>query len=409
MAKPRRIPTPLRQRWRRLCSRCLPVAMFLVAIVATGWLWSQHLSLPNTIGEVSALRVEAVSPSAGRLLAVEPRPITLYTRVKKGDVVARLDPGASKASLDTLRQEMTRLQGELESTQATVIEQQEARRHNELAQRRQLQETIEQLRLDTQDRQTLIQADTVELASLEEQYNAVEALYKQKVGSRLELVNIKSQRDVIQKRLEGNRETLREAQEQKKVCEERLQEYRLTKAAEMQKILAPLQAAVETQQKRLAEVEIQIENLLIRAPFDGVVTAIHKWAGQSAQPGDPVMRIARTDSQYILTYVRQDTRVRPAAGMPVEVSVRSLPRRTALAEVEDVGPQIEPVPLHQLKDPTIPEWGLPVRVTLPKHLGLLPGELVDVAFRPEPLLSLGSGKPAEPTEADRPQVAKRMK
>jgi len=374
--------------------------MFLAVGALTVWLWGQHLSLPNAIGEVGAVRVEAVSPSDGRLLVLDEGPVQLYEKVKRGQVVARLDPGPAEASLATLEEELDRLKNELQATEAQVTEQQEARLHSELVQKRRLEQLIEQLQLDIQDRKTLIRSDEVELERLKEKYDAVEALYKQGVESRLALVNIKSQRDVIQKRLDGNREALAEAEDQKKKCDERLAAYTLTEAAEMEKILAPLRAAVETQNKRIDEVKLQIENLLIRAPIDGVVVAIHKWGGQNVLAGDPVLGIASTKSQYILSYVRQDVGVKPRVGMPVDVSVRRLPRRTARAEVEEVGPQVEAVPPHQLKDPQVPEWGLPVRITVPHVLNLRPGELVDVTFRPGAVFGLASGDDKTGTAAE---------
>jgi len=388
VARTKPVPTPWRYRWRRIRYGVLPVVVFALATAATGWLWSRHLTLPNATGEVGAVRVEAVSPSDGRLIPLDGPPLQLYAKVRKGQVVARLDPGPSEANLETLQKELVRLQNQLEATQAQVTEQQQARLHDELVQKRQLEQTIERLRLDIQDRKTLIQADEVELARLEEKYDAVEKLYQQGVESRLALVNIKSQRDVIQKRLEGNREALKEALDQMAACEERLRRYRLTQAAEMEKILAPLKAAVEAQKKRIEEVQLQIENLLIRSPIDGVVTAIHKWAGQNVLAGDPVVQIASPETQYILAYVRQETGVRPTVGMTVEVAVRRLPRLSALAKVEEVGPQFEPVPPRQLRDPNTPEWGLPVRISVPKSLDLVPGELVDVTFRPGPALGL---------------------
>lgn len=388
MSKPSRIPTPWRHRWRRIQYHTLPGVMFVVVAVAAVWLWGQHLSLPNATGEVGAVRVEAFSPSDGRLLALASGPVRLYDKVKEGQVVARLDPGPSEASLATLDGELGRLKNELHATEARVAEQQEARLHTELAQKNRLEEAIEQLQLDIQDRKTLIRSDEVELDRLKEKYDAVEALYKQGVESRLELVNIKSQRDVIQKRLEGNREALAEAKQQLTQAQQRLGDCQLTEAAEMEKVLAPLRAAVEAQKKRIDEVRLQIENLLIRAPMDGVVAAVHKWGGQNVLAGDPVLSIASTETQYILSYVREDMGVKPRVGMAVDVSVRNLPRRTVQSEVEEIGPQIELVPQHQLRDPQVPEWGLPVRIAVPEALDLRPGELVDVKFRPGALLGL---------------------
>ena len=52
--------------------------------------------------------------------------------------------------------------------------------------------------------------------------------------------------------------------------------------------------------------------------------------------------------------------------------------------VVNVGPQFEQIPLHLLRDPRMMEWGLPVLIALPQGQAhqLLPGELVDVSFKP---------------------------
>ena len=52
------------------------------------------------------------------------------------------------------------------------------------------------------------------------------------------------------------------------------------------------------------------------------------------------------------------------------------------AYVDRIGPQVEPIPPHQLRNPKVPEWGLPLRVVVDGLLEIRPGELVDLVFRP---------------------------
>ena len=67
--------------------------------------------------------------------------------------------------------------------------------------------------------------------------------------------------------------------------------------------------------------------------------------------------------------------------MEVAVRNRSLPQRMVRTRIDRVGDQIEPVPLHHLRDPNLMEWGLPVRIAVPVEFALRPGELVDLTFR----------------------------
>jgi hypothetical protein len=50
------------------------------------------------------------------------------------------------------------------------------------------------------------------------------------------------------------------------------------------------------------------------------------------------------------------------------------------SEVEEVGQQIERVPTHFLGDPSLRQWGLPVRIKMPTDAVFQPGALVDVVF-----------------------------
>jgi hypothetical protein len=64
----------------------------------------------------------------------------------------------------------------------------------------------------------------------------------------------------------------------------------------------------------------------------------------------------------------------------VEIRSRSNPSVAIEGIVDRIGPQVEAVPAHQLRDPRVAEWGLPVRIVLGGKPSLRPGELVDVKF-----------------------------
>ena len=81
---------------------------------------------------------------------------------------------------------------------------------------------------------------------------------------------------------------------------------------------------------------------------------------------------------------RQHPHVKPEVDLIVRVQAGSVPIRSAETRIVQIGPQIELVPLHQLRDPRVPESGLPVRTEIPEKLNLTPGELVDRTYRLAP-------------------------
>jgi hypothetical protein len=70
--------------------------------------------------------------------------------------------------------------------------------------------------------------------------------------------------------------------------------------------------------------------------------------------------------------------------MEVGLRLRAPGSQEYPGQVEDVGPQVTPVPIHQLRDQTMPEWATPVRIRLPANMlqevELRPGQLVQVIF-----------------------------
>ena len=97
--------------------------------------------------------------------------------------------------------------------------------------------------------------------------------------------------------------------------------------------------------------------------------------------GQGIAELSDRQIEDIVAYLRQHRRLEPTVGMAVDVAVRSTDRKMVRTWVNHVGAQIEPVPLHQLRNPNVLEWGLPVRIAMPTGLTLRPGELVDLTFR----------------------------
>jgi len=374
------IRTPWRQHLRRVRYQLAPVAIFAAAAVLTGWLWSRHVGLPNTVGEVYAVRVDVASPVAGEILGLPGKPVALFDEIRQGQVVALLDDRAAVALLARMQDDLSRLRIDLETTILATSNRQASLKAQSQSDARALALDIEKLRLGIVERQGLIETDKVELERLNTKCDAVRPLVEKGIEARLTLLNLEMQRDVIKQRIESTRKTLAEAETQKAACEERLKSFPPLVTEDVQKQVAPIREAIAAQEARVKEVQRLLASREVRAPVSGTVAAIHAFPGQSVTAGQPILTIAGTETECILIYVREGQRIRPVAGMSVSVQARTIQRDTGWAKVEQVGSQVEPVPPHQLRDPKVPEWGVPVRIPVPPGLVLKPGELVDVAF-----------------------------
>ena len=146
--------------------------------------------------------------------------------------------------------------------------------------------------------------------------------------------------------------------------------------------ITALKIAIAAVEGKLQALDEQKQHLKIRAPISGTITAIRAMPGQAVRAGDPILVIASDQGQFIVSYVRSNQAVRPETNMSVAVRVRST-QTVHPARVVSVGPQVELVPEQQCRDPKVPEWGVPVHVSLPGGITLRPGEIVDLVFYPK--------------------------
>lgn len=379
------IPIPMKQRWRHARIQWLPIVVFSVAIIASMMLLGRRASIPFSVGQVNVAAYSATSTSSGTLVdhgdgtTIEP-----FQSVRAGEVLARLDDRPVRASIATMQGELARVRLDVAAAEASW----EAS-HGRLEvdaetewHRRTLQ--VELLRLDILDRKTRLELDRVSLVHEESILSRAEAAHQGDVMNDLELDRIRVLRDVIVERIEQNTFAIEESQRQLELAMVRLEQFDRPGDEGLLDIIAPLQAAVLTQELRIGELQLQVEGLEILAPISGVITVVHHVPGQTVQVGEPIVTIASPEGTHIVAYVRQRNDIQPQVGMRVSVQLRSHPGERFDSIIERVGPGYEPVPLSQLRDPATPEWGLPVRITLRRDVDLKPGELVDLRFHLEP-------------------------
>ncbi len=138
---------------------------------------------------------------------------------------------------------------------------------------------------------------------------------------------------------------------------------------------------------KIAELQARLDAREVKSPIDGTVMEIRQYPGEGIKLGKTLMVIAGGQGDFITGYLREDQPIRPTPGMAVTVRTRgrggsagAAPRRTFQTYVASVAPQFEPMPSRHLRNPNIPEWVLPVQITIPADQDLVPGEVVDLTF-----------------------------
>ena len=375
-----RVPIPYARRLQRIQHSALPVISFLACVFLSLWLWQRQGQMPNAVGEVEAVRIDVASGSDGVLVSLPHGQWTLFDRVEANTVIACLDDRPIRAEMATLMAELARLRGELDATLEQIQIEQSEREQDHQREYRRLAWQAQKHRLDVLDRRTIIEADRVDEQRLERKIAFLEPLQEKGMVSDMEITDLRLQRDEVRKRIEENEQALAESKQQREATAAALSDFADIRMTSIDKLLRPLEAAITVGERRLDELEVSIDGLEIRSPISGTICAIHKWPGQNLQAGDPVLTVASEHGRYIVSYVRQEQRMRPAVKMPVKLRPHGSRDLLVSAVVERVGPQVELVPPHHRRDAAIPEWGQPVFILPPEKFTLRPGELIDITF-----------------------------
>lgn len=368
------IPTPAGTLFREFRIQAVPYIAFAMVVGITAWLWQGYVGPATWVGEVESVRGVVSSIGPGRLAHVQ---VDALQRVTAGQILARVitvEPrileaqiSLSKARIDLIR----------------VGSDSELRKQNSRV-------NLEGLRLDWMSKRVdWLSAKArsayrqLELARLEKLRSGVTN------GGSASPLPVLSQNDLDISRRDA-------AVEEAAVVE--LEQLVAKIGASIQQLSASrlegqdspsTSAAIEVESKNLDLLESQMMPIDLVAPFDGVVSVVHRLSGETIQAGEPILTVSQEKPSRVVSFIRQPIQVQTQPGMKVEVRARGGKREIGVGEVLRVGSQLEPISPSLLpRTSGMPaggnsggitiENGLPVLVSLPANLTLYPGEVVDL-------------------------------
>lgn len=381
MAHVSRIPTPFKQHWNRFRVGLLPILSFLFCIALTLWLWQRQAQFGTVVGEVESYQVDVVAGIDG--LLISPKGETywkLLDEVRKGDVLARLDDSVLQAELKSIKAEADRLEAELLAVGAQLKLDQDGLQQNHLQNQSRLTWELERRRVERLQQVALVRQD---IATLEGAEASLKWIESGGFASDLQLMELRLQRDLLRSRVNDGKELGREIEKQIQDAEARLKVFPELQLGKAETMLAPVQAEIKVQEALMETVIAQIDNLVITSPVDGTISAIYRWPGQKVVSGDLVFSLLNKDARYVVTYVREQQRIQPQAGMEVGLRLKTPGSPEYRSKIEMVGPSAAPVPPRLLRDQAVLEWATPVRIPIPPNLpphALKPGQLLQVIF-----------------------------
>ena len=362
------IPTPPAQRWRDFRVQTMPVLVFGAVLLTATVLWQHSVSLPSLVGAAESVTGYVSSPKPGLLVQMN---TDRLQQVKAGDPIAQVittDPKILASSLAVIQAEIELMRRNL---QPVVGEQR-------------YQMNYDKMQLDGLKTRADLATTRVKLQLAENEFRRTEELFRDKIVSERVFEQARATRDKLQIEVEETAKLV--AQQEADFRALQLDSDGTTPGAD--KPASPrdvLRAAIAVQEEKLRLTEAELSPVIVYASLNGTVSVINHRAGEAVLAGEPILTLTSLNSTRIAAYVRQPLTVEPTVGMAVEVRTRSAKRQTSAATILQVGTQMEPITASLL--PAVAshavEQGLPIFVSLPLDIKLVPGEIVDLTLRPK--------------------------
>lgn len=350
------VPSPPSHRWRQFRLLVLPYLTFGLVLCAVVWLWGRNLANPLLTGQAEGLEADVASPRPGKISQLK---VVLYQQVNAGDVIAVVDAADPMILSNTLA---------LAKAEMDAIRVDQGYRPTDKIRYADFQFDWLKLRAELASLEAALAFDEIEL-------QRAEKLIADKIISQEVYDFTKATRDV-------RKHTLNEKQAVIGEMEKKIKELSPTSTDESKYVNAAL--AVAEQQFRVAEA--QLAPITLVAPISGRVRTLSKLNGATVSTGDSIVTISSQDVKHIVGFLGQPLRLAPKVGDQVTVRSRGLKRTEGVAVISHIGPRVEMFdsPLRTRGPSMDQQRGLPVIVTVPANLKLLPGELVDLTIQTRP-------------------------
>lgn len=275
--------------------------------------------------------------------------------VRKGEVIARLDPARWLAERAVLEAALMEAEARYRDLKAGATEEEIRRARAELA------------GAEAQYRQALsgfreeeIRAAQNEVAALESQYEEARrradrtiALHLEGFASTSERDAAVATRDMLKARRDIALENLRKLtaglrKEEIEAAEAAVHAHKATLerllAGATPDAIAAARARVNLARAQLARLELDIADLTIVAPVDGIIESVLVEPGENASPGQPIITLVASDQIWVEFFVPERLLSRMHAGVRLTMIADPFPQTPFNAEVFYISPSAEFTP-----------------------------------------------------------------
>ncbi|MBM3907697.1 MAG: HlyD family efflux transporter periplasmic adaptor subunit [Gemmatimonadetes bacterium] len=164
--------------------------------------------------------------------------------------------------------------------------------------------------------------------------------------------------------------------------EQAAQQLRLVRAGPRAERIAAQRAVVASAEALRRQVDAQLANAVITAPFAGVVTVRHRQPGEIVAPGAPVVTLANFEDRWVRIYVSETRLGAVAVGQSAAIASDTYPDRRYAGTVSFIASEAEFTPrnVQTTEERVKLVYAVKVRITGDTALALKPGMPADVTL-----------------------------
>lgn len=366
--------------WRR---HIISIFVWVGTVACVVLLFRQRTQRFEVLGFAQGQVRQIAATCSGRLESV---PVQLFDKVSLGDTVAVintvLDDENLEAELAVVSAEIQHLMAELIPTQDRLLAEAAERETDKIEAQRRFSVDVENTRLRILELTTLLESDRIMLEDLELDIKSftIQDRLQTDDAALYELQKLKIRRNTLAKKIKENEHLLTQTEQDLKQAQQRRSEFaqRQPQHPSVDGALEVIHKAIEVQKQRMNELNARREKLVLKSPFDGIVSQIQGRVGETVSAGEPILTMAEDKPREITAYVSENQARQIQKGTVVELIKTSEPAQVAKSEVTYLGPNINQMPVRLWRNPNIPQWGQPILIKIPPGLKLIPGEIVGI-------------------------------
>ncbi len=148
--------------------------------------------------------------------------------------------------------------------------------------------------------------------------------------------------------------------------------------------IAAQRATVAQAQAAVREHDAALANMVLRAPFAGVITVRHREVGEIVPSGSPVLTVMNPDDRWVRIYVREDRIGAVRLGEPASISTDTDRQKRYEGQVVFIASEAEftPKTVQTAEERVKLVYAVKVRITGDPAYDLKPGMPADVRLEP---------------------------